>query len=247
MPGGDCDEACAMMRKSVHKNILCTRSQYFRKAFTGSFKEAKTSEVIIDGHSALAVDNVLYYLYTEVVVDCKLTSIDSAVDLFVAADYFGVDYVKDKAASILGHRLSDLYKRPHGHDQEKQLLPPSERDSFFRAARLAYASAPTFEMMRSPLERFVLDTGFLLTQDTWFKQELKDIPEFALAIIDMMAFTPSDELPSKCSTVSCSICDTGYSEFAETWVACVKPVGCQRPNGELILRGTCSDCTNNGE
>lgn len=82
-----CDSSCVMMKKSgeslfrqeqfsdatlvvngekwpVHKSILCTRSEYFEKAFTGKFREANTSELIIDGHSTLAVDNVLHYLYT---------------------------------------------------------------------------------------------------------------------------------------------------------------------------------------
>ncbi|KAK8067698.1 hypothetical protein PG996_006810 [Apiospora saccharicola] len=229
----------------VHKIILCTRSEYFRKAFTGSFVEANTSEIIIDCHPTLAVDGVLHYLYSGFVAIDSFTTLDSAIDLFVAADYFGVGHVKNEACDIIHDRLKDLFELPDSHEQEKQLLSPSDRDSFFRAARLAYASAPTFEMMQSPIRQFLRETDFLLTLDTRFMQELKDIPELALVIIGMMA----DKLlfKGKKKFRTCSCCGIEVPEFAESWVACVRQVHVQHSKGHLVLRGICPGCTKIGE
>ncbi|KAK7917712.1 hypothetical protein PG985_011320 [Apiospora marii] len=248
----------------VHKSILCTRSKYFKKAFSGSFKEANTSEIILDGHSAAAMNFVLYYLYTGNVVDDQpsssavdqpdvfpsFPSLDSAVDLFVTVDYFGVEHIKNDAVLIVQERLRDIYYYglPTPNAPEELLLSPSDRDSFFRAVRLAYASAPTLEGMRNPIEGFLQDTDFLLTQDTRFMREAKDIPEFALAIINM-AYQATEEQLKGCRKSSgyCFYCKKLVWSFAETWVACVQPINYTHDVVDLKLRGACSGCVKNRE
>lgn len=179
----------------------------------------------------------------------KFTTLDYALDLFITADYFGVEYVKKEATVIMDKRLSGLIYLKSDDDLEKPILHSGARDSFFRAARLAYGSAPTFEMMRSPLERFLRSTDFLLTKDTRFMQELRDIPEFALAIIDMMGSYLIDKMRSRCNTSCgpCSSCGIPVLKFAETWVAVVREAHGRRPKRKIELRGFCSKCTKNNE
>ncbi|KAK8023840.1 BTB/POZ protein [Apiospora rasikravindrae] len=202
----------------VHKTILCTRSEYFKKAFTGNFKEATTSEVVIEGHPTEAVEGVLYYLYTGVVDKEKFTTLRSAIDLFVAADYFDIDYASA--------------------EQSKYLI-------FFYAARLAYGSTPTFRALQSPIEGFLRNAHFLLTKETHFLKKLRDVPEFAVAIIEMMTSNATNDHISKWPAMprDCDYCHRDVTDFADIWVVVVRDRPDSSYEGDLKLLGTCNNCT----
>lgn len=55
---------CGDTTWQLHKNILCTRSQWFEKALTGSFEEAKTGVVEVENFAPKQIDWVLQYIYT---------------------------------------------------------------------------------------------------------------------------------------------------------------------------------------
>lgn len=60
----DAEVRCGSRTWKVHKAILCTRSEWFKKALMGHFKESATGIVTIEICSEDEVNLLLHYLYT---------------------------------------------------------------------------------------------------------------------------------------------------------------------------------------
>jgi len=73
----------------AHK-LLCMRCSYFRAMFEGQMREAQQKTITINNVSHRVFLALLEYLYT----DEFEISMDIAMDLFVAADQFGIDRLK---------------------------------------------------------------------------------------------------------------------------------------------------------
>eukprot|EP00612_Vaucheria_litorea_P006419 CAMPEP_0171479238 /NCGR_PEP_ID=MMETSP0946-20130122/5282_1 /TAXON_ID=109269 /ORGANISM="Vaucheria litorea, Strain CCMP2940" /LENGTH=512 /DNA_ID=CAMNT_0012010083 /DNA_START=25 /DNA_END=1563 /DNA_ORIENTATION=+ len=73
----------------AHK-ILCMRCSFFKNMLTGGMVESRAREVVLDDIRRPIFIALLQYLYTDE-VDIAL---DAAMDLFQAADRFGVDRLK---------------------------------------------------------------------------------------------------------------------------------------------------------
>jgi len=77
--------------KPVHAHkLLCVRCSYFRAMFEGQMREAQQKTVTINNVSHRVFLALLEYLYTDEIE----ISLDIAMDLFVAADQFGVERLK---------------------------------------------------------------------------------------------------------------------------------------------------------
>jgi hypothetical protein len=77
--------------KPVHAHkLLCVRCSYFRAMFEGQMREAQQKTVTINNVSHRTFLALLEYLYTDEIE----ISLDIAMDLFVAADQFGVERLK---------------------------------------------------------------------------------------------------------------------------------------------------------
>lgn len=77
--------------KSVYAHkLLCMRCSYFRAMFEGQMREAQQKTVTINNVSHRVFLALLEYLYTD---DVEI-SMDIAMELFVAADQFGVERLK---------------------------------------------------------------------------------------------------------------------------------------------------------
>ncbi|KAF2743366.1 hypothetical protein M011DRAFT_471520 [Sporormia fimetaria CBS 119925] len=50
-------------QRSAHRAIMCSRSEFFKCALKGGFKEASTGEIDLSADDAEAVDHMLYYIY----------------------------------------------------------------------------------------------------------------------------------------------------------------------------------------
>merc|ERR1712014_494266 len=73
----------------AHK-LLCMRCSYFRAMFDSQMREAQQNTITINNVSHRVFLVLLEYLYTDEVE----ISLDIAMDLFVAADQFGVERLK---------------------------------------------------------------------------------------------------------------------------------------------------------
>jgi len=73
----------------AHK-LLCMRCSYFRAMFEGQMREAQQKTIKIPGVSHRVFKALLEYLYTDEVD----ISLEFAMELFVAADQFGVERLK---------------------------------------------------------------------------------------------------------------------------------------------------------
>ncbi|KAK7972603.1 hypothetical protein PG988_006737 [Apiospora saccharicola] len=227
----------------VHKSILCPRSEYFKKAFTGPFSEATTNHLTIKGHTAVAVRYVLYYLYTgekgTMLANSEdIFTIRQAVDAFVAADYFDIKPLKEEAIWLLDQNLESV----QDYNSEGPLLDDNELGYIFHAARLAYSSGPNLEALRKPIERFMADTDFLLTKDKLFMQELNKVPEFAMALIQVMSSPENEKSMLACCRAipeQCIGCISHADEFAETFLY-ARPS--HDPDNPRVLVGTCTEC-----
>ncbi|KAK8070682.1 hypothetical protein PG997_010885 [Apiospora hydei] len=247
----------------VHKSILCPRSEYFRKAFTGPFSEATTNQLTIEGQDAAAVGLVLYYLYTGIgrshltgsdtfqscdanevlmtVEDClEISSIRGAVDFFVAADYFDIEHLKKESLDCVDEALEAVYEL----NRDRALLDDYEMDALFYTARLAYTSGPNLEIIREPIMRFIMGTDFLLIKDDCFMRELNNIPEFSLALMRLMA-SPENEtkMLTCCRSMPkrCIECGLDRNSFAETSLI-AHPEHYPRVRSALV--GICDGCFN---
>uniref|UniRef100_A0A7S2SJA3 BTB domain-containing protein n=1 Tax=Rhizochromulina marina TaxID=1034831 RepID=A0A7S2SJA3_9STRA len=103
--------------KPVHAHkIMCIRCEYFRAMLTGEMREAREKEIVLQDVRYQVFLSLLEYLYTDQ-IDIR---VEEAMELFQAADRFGVERLKrmcenamlssiniDNAASIL--LAADLY------------------------------------------------------------------------------------------------------------------------------------------
>ncbi|KAK8103731.1 uncharacterized protein PG998_010764 [Apiospora kogelbergensis] len=86
---------CGSKTYNLHKSIICNRCVWFRRALTGSYKEAKTNVVCLTTFSPEQVDIMVCYLYTGTLnIPSEIPTNDLLkllVDFVVVADYFLLD------------------------------------------------------------------------------------------------------------------------------------------------------------
>ncbi|KAK8109571.1 hypothetical protein PG999_007708 [Apiospora kogelbergensis] len=233
----------------VHKSIICSRSEFFRKTFMGPSGESLTNEITIEGQSSMAVKHILRYLYTGEKVNSGYEFVDvrEAVDLFVAATYFGIEQVKDDGISAVEESFERLARMAYDSCNEGPYLWDADVGDVFYAVRLAYASGSNHEALRGPLEEFLASKNFLLTKDDRFMREVENIPRFACALVKLMGSPHHERAMSICSktTPKCRECKLVKANLTETALfACPWD---DSYDEERVLVGTCDECLENQE
>ncbi|KAF3009938.1 hypothetical protein E8E13_011078 [Curvularia kusanoi] len=155
----------------AHKAILCVESSYFRKAFTGNFKESHEAVMEIHDddpdHFELLLKYVYTYSYDETAVD-ELSGGDTEKRLLIP---IGIHAVADKydIPCIAEAIAQDLRKRVSVIDDK---LLNNLLDAHYATA--AIAGGPVGEVLTA----WVLKAGRTLTTTEKYKQQVISNPVF---------------------------------------------------------------------
>ncbi|KAK2601159.1 hypothetical protein N8I77_010629 [Diaporthe amygdali] len=102
----DCKVICNGREFSTHQLILSTRSQYFRKAFSGPWKESQTLVVNLDDHEPEKIEWLLRFIYHQdlkwhrdyAISKSRNGFLAMLVELTILGDYFLTQGLIDAAS-----------------------------------------------------------------------------------------------------------------------------------------------------
>ncbi|KAI0127529.1 hypothetical protein BJ170DRAFT_722747 [Xylariales sp. AK1849] len=228
---------CGSREWKLHKIIITTRSEWFRKALTGNFVEAKEGVVVLDkNEDPEAINDVITWLYTR---DFSANRFNDENQMYAAcsalyktADFFGLDELQSDIQKLLSERLrtkatlmqAAFCKDPakNGHFLTNEMLEGLELG-------LVAAYAHDFGPLQKKFVNFVIATHFWVVADVKFQKLLDRVPEFATAILKELPAAVVDGryvpagCPEKCSSGQCYIrretvmASNGKNYWAKVW------------------------------
>ncbi|KAK3320257.1 BTB/POZ protein [Cercophora scortea] len=184
----DVTVTCGSKTWNLHKNILCTRSSWFKKALTGNFEESKTGRVDIKNFEPEAVEWLIRYIYTGVCDISALrpntkTNFVICYEVYTVADYFAMDPLVKIALDTLNAEMQTKLG-------PIQLLhePSDWLDELFEAIKLVYedthpGDTTPMTQIRSAFLNFVHAARFYFLQNGAFARFLDE--EAPVLAIDM--------------------------------------------------------------
>ncbi|RYO84170.1 hypothetical protein DL764_009371 [Monosporascus ibericus] len=183
---------------ALHKNILCTRRVFFKKALKATPDLA-----------ALLVDN--------------RTMAGTCVRLFTIADYFELDRLSDMVATVLSDKHLSMAKKVQLTGKPAK-IPNDFVDGFFQAAATAYSRCPSSSQpLRNAFVEFFKLTRFVVLQEPRFRARLQEIPELSHDILMSLVSAGDNgrsmvlfENPNRCQGCGWE----NISFFPQTWVEC---------------------------
>ncbi|CAJ2504189.1 Uu.00g115830.m01.CDS01 [Anthostomella pinea] len=197
---------CKDREWKLHKIILYRRSEYFKKALTGGYSEARTGIIEIKEQEPEDVDQIIRYLYTgrrtiepsdEAGLFMKLKG------LYMSAEFFMLQEV----------HIEDRYRQAtKGLYDEDNFMDDAKADDFFDAVQKAQALPNNDQLWRMYVQ-LVVDAQWIV-QDISFAAHATRIAKFAVEVLKSIAVP---ELPIACSgcglmvqnCVGLSQCDNG--------------------------------------
>lgn len=78
----------------IHKTLICSCCPYFQKCLDGNFEEGYTGEVVLEEEETSAFDNLVLWLYCNLLPDDDLTE-DAVVHTHLLADKLCMEGVKN--------------------------------------------------------------------------------------------------------------------------------------------------------
>ncbi|KAL2144202.1 hypothetical protein VTI28DRAFT_9493 [Corynascus sepedonium] len=235
---------CGDTTWQLHKNILCTRSQWFEKALTGSFEEAKTGVVEVENFAPKQIDWVLQYIYTGA---CDIPSMTpsekmktnfvTCYEVYTVADYFGLSAMAQIALDTLSAEFDNLL----GPIQLQYESAADWLPELCEAIRRVYAhdhtavqSARQLTPIRAAFVGFAHTARFYFLQDPDFNRFLdEDAPVFALDLF--RAMRDAGDFCAALPEPTCSYCRMKPTRSGKDYYTHLAPEA-------LKLTACCSTC-----
>ncbi len=204
----DCTVTCKGRSWPAHRNVLSPRCDFFKCCFDGRFTEGQTRVIAMEDDNPIAVDGMLYYLYTldypvEIyqrllgtetssgsdsgIEDEESTSQEDAkvywsfdLSMYAIADKYGLTELRDMAENTL-LRKADLAGK------EQQLV--KNLDGFVALVEDLYALEDTSEQTSQLRTQIITSTCEAMShhvRDPRISALVSDVPEFAVELVEAL-------------------------------------------------------------
>lgn len=174
-----------LQRFSVHRDIICQYSAYFRAACTGEFVQAKSGKFKLLEHRAEIFDLFLQWLYSQnlqqVLANVELPSWTTLIELYMLADTLLVQTLKNAIMDRLLCKAHVALRQLRCRERF-----PSNAD-----ISLAYENTPP----TSPMTKFLSELFALLRDFTIEKDEIPKDYLYDLALGLRLRLDGSSGLP----------------------------------------------------
>ncbi|ERF69232.1 hypothetical protein EPUS_01189 [Endocarpon pusillum Z07020] len=201
----DCTVTCRGRSWPAHRNVLSPRCDFFKCCFDGRFTEGQTRVIVMEDDDPVAVDGMLFYLYTldypvelyqrllgtetssgsdSGIEDEETTGQDAKVywsfdlSMYTIADKYGLTELREMAENALLGK-ADLAGK------EQQLL--TNMDGFVALLEDLYGLGETSDQMSQLRTQIVSSTCEAIThhvRDQRISTLISDVPEFAVDLVE---------------------------------------------------------------
>lgn len=237
----DTQVRCGKRTWKVHKAILCVRSEWFKKALTGRFKEAKEGSVNIKEFKENEVDCLLRYIYTgSINVSKNFTApvgLYASMSIWKIGDFFRLSDLCQLAldeTDATFRRVSWTLAAKNSAESAKE----SATGNIVKLVRVLYNQGrnDVRDAFKPTILAFLVSGIHILEKNKTFKDLLYEIPVFA----SDWAVTLTDNMPS-----------INAPESAEKCTKCMRSMSyrpravsfkCVRWVKEQKVEGFCNTC-----
>ncbi|KAI0400044.1 BTB/POZ protein [Xylaria palmicola] len=215
---------CGEKEWKLHKAVICTRCEYFKAAFTGTFNEASTGEMAIHEQEPHKVEWLITCIYTgkaapELAEQLKdRGTLPSAVaEVMEVADFFCYSGLEDLLAGYLRPHLLEnaevlqqhFPKKPGGKwDRDcSDTILADFIDPFFKVAETIYVRRKPSAKLHQTFMEFFSMTRFGLLDDDPHRERFEKIPILSASVFTLFmaeqygkhwTSPPHEVLPAEC-------------------------------------------------
>ncbi|KAI0138192.1 BTB/POZ protein [Hypoxylon sp. NC0597] len=195
----------------VHKLILATRSEWFKKALCGQFTESQCAKVVIHEQDPKHVNWILTWIYSREFDKEDFTeeqdTYENYLKFYRIADFFCLEdaqaQARKKLEETLNTKVGDTmaYYVPGMDYSGDEETISDDYSGFFNGVRLAYQFG--YDWAKSAFVNLVAQTNYWIFCNDIFRSQCKTVPEFYQDLINRFVEVStssnwSSSPPSKC-------------------------------------------------